>query len=80
MKSIQSLEVGVDTTLTLQAAIDYRHDKASAFLTTLWFTVDRRGQVFIACLGTEFRFLMKATSAGVFHVDSLKVNGVVHAH
>jgi hypothetical protein len=80
MKSIQSLEIAADTTLTLQAAIDYRHDKAAAFLTTSWQTIDRRGQVFIACLGSEFRFLVKATSAGVFHVDSLIVNGVVHAH
>lgn len=80
MKSIQSLEVGVDTALTLQAAIDYRHYKSSAFLQTSWRTIDRRGQVFIACMGTEFRFLVKATSAGVFHLDSLKVNGVVHAH
>lgn len=80
MKSIQSLEFGVDTSLVLQAAIDYRHYKSSAFATTSWRTIDRRGQVFIACMGTEFRFLTKATSAGVFHVDSLKVNGVVHAH
>ena len=80
MKSIQSLEFGVDTSLVLQAAIDYRHYKSSAFATTSWRTIDRRGQVFIACMGTEFRFLIKATSAGVFHVDSLKVNGVVHAH
>ena len=80
MKSIQSLEVGVDTSLTLQAAIDHRHYKASSFLQTSWRTIDRRGQVFIACMGTEFRFLVKATGAGVFHLDSLKVNGVVHAH
>lgn len=79
-KSIQSLEIGVDTALTLQAAIDYRHNKASAFLTTNWYTVDSRGQVFIACMGYEFRFKLKATAAGVFHVDSLLVNGVVHAH
>lgn len=79
-KSIQSLEVGLDSTLTIQAAIDYRHNKQSAFLTTNWYTVDSRGQVFIACLGYEFRFKMKATAAGFFHVDSLRVNGVVHAH
>jgi len=79
-KSIQSLEVGLDSTLTIQAAIDYRHEKQSAFLTTNWYTVDGRGQVFIACMGYEFRFKLKATTAGVFHVDSLRVNGVVHAH
>lgn len=79
-KSIQSLEVGVDSTLTIQAAIDYRHEKQSAFLTTNWYTVDSRGQAFIACMGYEFRFKLKATAAGVFHVDSLRVNGVIHAH
>jgi hypothetical protein len=79
-KSIQSLEVGLDSGLTIQAAIDYRHNKQAAFLTTNWYTVDSRGQVFIACLGYEFRFKLKATAAGVFHVDSLRVNGVIHAH
>jgi hypothetical protein len=79
-KSITSLEVGVDTTLTLQGAVEYRLKKQSAFSTTNWYTIDSRGQVFIPCFGYEFRFKIKATAAGWFHLDSLKVNGWHHAH
>lgn len=79
-KSISSLEVGIDTTLTMSAAIDFRLKKQSAFSTTGWHVIDSRGLVNIPCYGYEFRFKIKAGSAGWFHIDSLKVNGIIHAH
>ena len=79
-KSIRSLEASLDTTIAVDAAIDWRLQKQSAFKTTAWHRVDSRGLVFIPCYGYEFRFLFRAATAGVFHLDELQVNGVIHAH
>lgn len=79
-KNIYSLEIGTDLTEALEAAIDYRLDKATAFATTDWHIVDPRGLVYIPCYGREFRFRVKSTIYSYFEIDSIIVNGEVCSH
>lgn len=79
-KTVHSFEIGVDTTLTLEGAINYRLQKQASFLSTNWYPIDSRGQCYINAYGYEFQFKARATSAGWFHVDGLRVYGEVHAH
>ena len=79
-KNIHSLEIATDLSATLQAAIDYRIDKAAAFTRTTWHTIDARGLVFIPCHGRELRFGVKSTTYSYFELDSIIVNGVVNNH
>ena len=76
-KNIHSLEIGTDLTETLEAAIDYRLDKAAAFATTDWHVVDPRGIVFIPVYGREFRFRFKSDVYSYFEVEPIIVNGEV---
>jgi len=79
-KTIYSLEIGTDLGGTLQAAIDYRLDKAVAFTQTGWFTVDRRGVVHIIAYGREFRFRVKVLAWESLELDYININGEVHQH
>jgi len=79
-KTIQSIEVGIDTAATIQIAIEYRQKIASAFASTSFYTIDNRGVKPIGCYGYEFRFLLKSLAASWGHLDYLKVNGHVHDH
>lgn len=79
-KTVHSFEVGVDTTLTLEGAIDYRLQKQASFLSTNWYPIDSRGQCYVNAYGYEFRFKVRATTGGWFHLDSVRVYGDVHAH
>jgi hypothetical protein len=79
-KNIYSLEVGTDLTETLEAAVDYRVDKASTFATTDWHVVDPRGMAYIPVHGREFRFRLKCDTLEYFEVDSIIVNGEVCSH
>jgi hypothetical protein len=79
-KNIYSLEVGTDLTETLEAAVDYRVDKASTFATTDWHVVDPRGMAYIPVHGREFRFRLKCDTLEYFEVDSIIVNGEVCRH
>jgi len=79
-KSIQSIEAGLDTTVAVEVSVDYRHSKSAAFLSTAWYPLDTRGVRYIQCYGYEFRFHLRALSAGWFRLDYLRANGVVHDH
>jgi hypothetical protein len=79
-KNIYSLEVGTDLEETLEAAIDYRLDKAAAFVQTDWHVVDPRGMAYIPVHGREFRFRLKCDTLEYFEVDSIIVNGEVCSH
>jgi len=79
-KTIYSLEIGTDIEGTLQAAIDWRINKKSAFAQTGWFDVDRRGVVFITCYGKEFRCRLKNLEYEYFEPDYITVNGEIHDH
>ncbi len=77
-KLITSIEFGVDLTETLYAAIDYRHDKAEAFVTTEWKRVNPNGFANIPCFGVEFRFRARVTTYEYFELDYIRVHGQVH--
>lgn len=79
-KNIQSLEIGIDLTETLEAAIDYRLDKAVVFTQTDWHVVDPRGMAYIPVYGREFRFKVKSDVYSYFEIDSIIVNGEVCNH
>lgn len=79
-KNIYSLEIGTDLTEALEAAIDYRIDKADGFAVTDWHVVDPRGIVFIPVHGREFRFKVKCDTLEYFEVDSITVTGEVCRH
>ena len=79
-KNIYSLEIGTDLTETMEAAIDYRLDKAAAFATTDWHVVDPRGLVYIPVHGREFRFRFKSDVYSYFEVEPIIVNGEVCSH
>lgn len=79
-KTIRYLEVGVDTTLTLEGSMDYRLEKHGSFASLDWYPFDSRGHCYLNCYGYEFRLKVRATSAGWFHPDYLHVFGVVHAY
>ena len=79
-KRIHSLEIGVDLAGSLQAAIDYRLDKAAEFVTTPWQVVDRRGFVYLPCYGKEFRIRIKMDSYEYAELDYITVNGEVCNH
>jgi hypothetical protein len=79
-KNIYSIEVGTDLTETLEAAIDYRIDKAVSFVTTDWHTVDSRGMAFIPVMAQEVRVRVRSTVYEYFEVDSIIINGEVCSH
>lgn len=79
-KTIRYVEAGVDTTLTLEGSMDYRLEKQGAFASLDWYPFDSRGHCYLNGYGYEFRFKVRATSAGWFHLDRLQVFGVIHAH
>lgn len=79
-KTIYSLEIGTDLDGILQAAIDYRLDKAATFTQTGWFTVDKRGVVYITAYGREFRFRIRNLKWEYFEIDHIIINGEVHRY
>ena len=80
LKTVFSLEYGVDVEATLQAKIDYRFDKAVAFSQTSWHDVDEKGFANITCNGREFRFRTRLTSYEWITLDYINVNGEVLEH
>lgn len=78
MKTIESVDFGVDAALTIYAAIDWRKDKSVAFATSPWTCVNPSGTAVIPCFGREFRIRAKQLTYEYFKLDYIKVNGVLH--
>lgn len=79
-KRVCSIEIGTDLTETLEAAIDYRSDKAASFVTTDWHVVDPRGMAFIPVLSQEVRARVRSTVYNWFAVDYITFNGETLSH
>ena len=75
-KTVFSLELGINLSTDLYAAIDYRRDIAGSFTQTPWYIVSSIGRVFITAWGREFRFRVKTLSYEDFELDYIKINGV----
>ena len=54
-KTLVTLQFGTTTTGTLQAALDYRHDRIMSFVTTPWVNVTRDGMANITVTAQEFK-------------------------
>lgn len=79
-KNIHSLEIGTDLTEALEAAIEYRIDKADDFAVTDWHVVDSRGFVYLPVHGREFRFKVKSDVYSYFEVDYITITGEACRH
>jgi hypothetical protein len=80
LKTVFSLEYGINVEAILQAKIDYRLDKAVEFSQTSWHDVDEKGFANITCNGREFRFRTRLTSYEWITLDYINVNGEVLEH
>lgn len=80
LKTIFSLEFGVDLSTPLFASIDYRDNKSKSFAQTPWYYVDESGFVRITCSAREFRIRSKTKSYSYFEKDYIKINGEVLEH
>lgn len=77
-KTIKTLEFGVNLTLPLYTAIDYRRNKTLDFTRTPWAQVPQRGIVNILAFGREFRIRVKTKEYEQFNFDSITINGIIH--
>ena len=66
MKCIENINWGVFADETLQAAIDYRFKKDTAFVTSDWTTLNDEGVSHQKVGGIDFRFRLKSTVHGTF--------------
>ena len=80
LKTIFSLEFGVDLQTTLMASIDYRRDKTKTFAQTAWHIVNEGGLANITCNGREFRFRAKALNWEYFEMDYIHIGGEILEH
>lgn len=79
-KNIYSLEIGTDLEETLEAAVEYRLDKAAAFATTDWHVVDPRGMAYIPVLAQEIRIKLRSTVYSYFEIDYITITGEICSH
>ena len=79
-KTVFELEFGTDLEGPLQAAIDYRTNKAGSFTRTPWYEVSEGGSVFITAIGKEFKFGARALAWEELEIDYLTARGIIHAH
>ena len=78
IKTIKSLEFGINLTLPFYAAIDYRRNKSLDFTRTPWVQVPQRGIVNLIAFGREFRIRVKTKEYEQFSFDSITINGIIH--
>jgi len=82
-KDIHFLEIGVDMTEQLEAAVRYRNHKGLSFTQTGWYIVDRRGVSFITCTGHEFQFGFRVGTENdyeYFEPDYINVEVTINAY
>ncbi len=77
-KTIEALEVGVDLSIAMQASIEWRMDKVTAFSRLPWVYVSPRGVAHLFCTGVEFRFGLKTATYADFEIDHLNIIGVIN--
>lgn len=72
IKLLSGLEVGLDSPVTLQAAIAYRYGSSKSMVTSRWKSLNKEGQCAPMTSGIEFQIKLKASDYTSVHVDSLK--------
>jgi hypothetical protein len=77
-KTIEAVEVGVDLSIAMQASIEWRMDKATAFARLPWQYLGPGGVAYLFCHGVEFRFGLKTATYASFEIDHINVRGVIN--
>lgn len=71
IKTFESVEVGLDTSTVVKAAIDYRYKKSESFTRTPFITLNDEGVARLTTSGLEFRLALKATNYADVNIDYL---------
>ena len=77
-KTIEAIEVGVDISIAMQASIEWRVDKATAFSRLPWRYLSPLGIAPLFCHGVEFRFGLKTATYASFEIDHINIIGVIN--
>jgi hypothetical protein len=73
LKTIESMQFGVNSSKHLYAAIDYRYSKDKAFKTSRWTKVNDDGIANLRVAGVEFRIRLKALEYGEFELSYINI-------
>lgn len=73
IKTVETVEFGVDAPIDLYAAVDYRYDKNDSFTRSDWKILNKRGSVVLMVSAPEFRFCLKGASFADVNVDYIRV-------
>jgi hypothetical protein len=73
LKSIESIQIGTDTTAELRAAVDYRNKKQDPWRTSPWKPVNNEGVSHVKTSGVEFRIRVQALEWVEFEIDYINV-------
>lgn len=72
-KTITGVLLGVDTSSSVEVAIDYRNDKGGGFTRSVFFPVNKEGFAESRVNGLEFRLVIKADNYTDFNLDYAEV-------
>jgi hypothetical protein len=73
LKTIESVQVGTDTTATLYLAIEYRNSYKEAFKSTRWTQLNTEGIGYTRCSGSEFRVKVKLLQRALLGIDYINI-------
>ncbi len=68
-KTIQTVEVGGDSSSTFSVAVKYRFKTSDSFATTSYVTCNNEGIAALPCAGIEFRLLIRVTDYSDVNLD-----------
>lgn len=68
-KTIQTIELGGDSTAELYVAADWRMDKTAAWASTGWVRTNPQGVAALPVAGVEFRFKVKSSNFSGLNLD-----------
>jgi len=74
LKTIETMEVGVDAPIDVYGAVDYRYDKTKAFVRSSWKKSNKRGGMGVIKTAPEFRLGIKAASYTDVNLDYLSLS------
>ena len=74
MKTIEMMEVGCDSDGDVSMAVDYRHNKNSAFTRSTWKVTNARGGAAIIQTAPEFRLCLESDTYVNMNVDYINVS------
>jgi len=69
IKTVETMDIGVDSPTEVYGAVDYRYDKTGDFARSTWKRLNKEGSVGIIQSAPEFRLCVKSTSYADVNVD-----------